>query len=46
MTSKSFHIEHKLTFVVGWALRFGLGFSIDKYSMTMDLGPFYFAVEW
>jgi hypothetical protein len=46
MTSKSFHIEHKLTFVIGINFRFGLGFCVDKYSLAIDLGPCYFAVEW
>ena len=26
--------------------RFGLGFSIDRYAFSLNLGPFWFGVEW
>jgi hypothetical protein len=26
--------------------RFGLGFSIDRYAFALDLGPFWFGLEW
>lgn len=25
---------------------FGIGFRVDKYSLSIDLGPFWIGVEW
>jgi hypothetical protein len=26
--------------------RFGFGFSIDRWALSIDLGPFWFGLEW
>jgi hypothetical protein len=26
--------------------RFGIGFIIDRYAFALDLGPFWFGLEW
>ncbi len=30
----------------GFVKQIGLGFSLNKYSLSIDLGPFYFTWEW
>lgn len=32
---------------IGWNLkRLAVGFSIDRFSFNLDLGPFWFGIEW
>jgi hypothetical protein len=38
--SKEIRIGHSYI-VIGVAKAFGLGFHIDRYSLGLDLGPFY-----
>jgi len=35
-----------LTIVTGCNWRFALGFSIDRYSFCIDLGPLWISIEW
>jgi hypothetical protein len=32
--------------IIGVARCFGLGFHIDRYSVSIDIGPFYIALEY
>jgi len=32
-------------FGINWK-RVALGFSIDRYALSIDLGPFWFGLEW
>ena len=32
--------------IIGVAKAFGLGFHIDRYSLSIDIGPFYIALEY
>lgn len=34
-------------FFIGFNLkRFAVGIAIDRYSFNLDLGPFWFSIEW
>ena len=30
----------------GVAKKFGIGFTVDRHQFNLDLGPFWFALEW
>jgi hypothetical protein len=43
---KEIRISKKLLMCVGIRKGFGLGFSIDKWMLNIDLGIFWMALEW
>lgn len=45
MVSTFKHIG-KVTIGGGISKRFGLGFCVDKWSFTIDVGPFWLFIEW
>lgn len=43
------HIElgvKKIWLTFGYTAQIGLGFNINRYTLSIDLGPFYIGVEW
>lgn len=50
---KSFHLhlvngdgKNYLAFIGGVSLQFGLGFNISRYGFSLEVGPFWIALEW
>lgn len=43
---KEIRISNGLFMCLGVRKGFGLGFSVDKYMLNIDLGNFWFALEW
>jgi len=43
---KEIRISNRLFMCVGIRKGFGLGFSIDKWMLNIDLGNFWLALEW
>jgi hypothetical protein len=46
MVRNTFFQVGKVTLGVGVSMRFGLGFCVDKWSVNLDLGPFWLFIEW
>jgi hypothetical protein len=50
MVEKHFYITYRsrLLLIVGLFIGkyFGLGFSIDRFSANIEIGPFWFYIEW
>jgi len=44
--SKQIRIFSHTYIIIGVARGFGLGFHIDRYSIGIDIGPFYIALEY
>jgi hypothetical protein len=43
---KEWRLSSKVWIGVGFNKRFGLGFSIDKYNLIIDIGPFWILLEY
>lgn len=51
MVTTHFHIvtsggKAAISFFAGLSWRFALGFGIDRYTFTLEVGPLWLTIEW